>query len=91
MMTEATQIAGLGQNGHRDDWSYARNLPQAPIIGVVNQCSMGLVLDRITLMDQAASFRNDQAKHGDCSTVHRHRQADGRPCCLVYIAQKLGF
>ena len=91
MMTEAAQVAGLGQDGHRDDRSDARNLPQALIVGVVNQCSMGLVLDRIALTDQAASFGEDQAEHRDCSAVERHRQADGRPCCLVDIAQQPGF
>ena len=54
------------------------NRPQTLIVGsIIGQHGVGLVLDRISLTDQASPLRDDQAEHDDCWAIHRHGQANG--------------
>jgi hypothetical protein len=68
VMAEPAQVAGLRQNGHGVDATDAGNLTQALLIGVVYQCGVSLVLDRIALPDQASALSDDHAQHGDGRT-----------------------
>lgn len=65
MMAEATEIAGLGQNGEGNDGADPWNLPQALIVLALGQELVGHGLDLIALADQAARLGDDKPEHAD--------------------------
>ncbi len=56
---ETMEVAGLGQDGHRDDRADSRYLTQALVVGIIRQRRMGPLFDAISLADQASPLRDD--------------------------------
>lgn len=91
MMVEATQITGLGQDGQRVDRTNARNVAQQLIIDMFGQPVMGKPLYLVTLLDEAASLRDDHAEHSNCCRLLRDRQSHRSAGRFVYVIDKTGL
>jgi hypothetical protein len=76
MMPEATQVAGLGENGEGVGRTDARHGHQSPAIGIICQQDRGVFGDALAQLIQDQILLEHQPEHRDCSTIECHGYAD---------------
>jgi hypothetical protein len=76
MVTKATQIAGLGENGEGVGRPDARHGHKSPAIGIILQQKRSLFGDPLAQPMQAQILFEHQAEHCYRGTIERHWHAD---------------
>src|SRR3954469_24478508 len=76
MVAKAAQVAGLGQNGERGDWSNPWNPTQELVVRALVQELDGHCLKGVALLNEAARLSDHKAEQTNCRGIGRDRQTD---------------
>ena len=90
-MVEAAKVACLSQDRQCVDRTDTRDIAQQLVIEMLCKPGMGEPFDLIALVDEAATLRNDHAKHGDRDRVLGHRQRRRTAGGLVHVVDQPGL
>jgi hypothetical protein len=88
MVPKAAQVAGLRQDGERDDRSNPWDPAQELVVRALVQELDGHGLKSIALLNEAAGLGDDKAKQANCRGVDRDRQTNRGSGRLVDVSQQ---
>src|SRR5215210_8855163 len=88
MVPKAAQVAGLGQNGERDDRSNAWDPTQELVVRALVQELDGHRLKGVALLNEAARLSDHKAEQANCRGIDRDRQTDRGSGRLVDVPKQ---